>query len=115
MGTRATITIKDDASRFHLFRHWDGYPENDAGVIAGLQKVIDGPKVWPLPRFEADEFAAGIIATLKSGEGDYRIIKNPNKLYANYRYTIVQKDNGIQVTWYSDSGKRGKVYLTRKV
>jgi hypothetical protein len=116
MSTPATITIKGEDARFHILRQWDGYPEGESGVIAELQRVIDGPNVWELPRFEADEFTAGIIATLKSGPGNYRIVKNSNQYYANFRYTITAKDGGIQVTWYSNSGtRRGKVLLKRTV
>ena len=66
MGTRSNLIIADDYNRLQLYRHWDGYPDSETGVLADLEKAF--PYAWPLPRFEADDFAAAIIRAWK-GEG----------------------------------------------
>ena len=66
MGTRSNIIVADDHSRIQLYRHWDGYPDGEGGVLADLALAL--PYAWPLPRFEADDFAAALIRAWK-GEG----------------------------------------------
>jgi hypothetical protein len=69
MGTRAVITFIDEDNTFHVYKHWDGYPENILGCIDAATLFA-----WELPRFEADEFAAAFIAACKSkGGGDIRL------------------------------------------
>ena len=66
MGTRSNIIVADDHSRIQLYRHWDSYPDGEGGVLADLALAL--PYAWPLPRFEADDFAAALIRAWK-GEG----------------------------------------------
>lgn len=68
MSTRATITVhspKGDAFQesFTIYRHCDGYPESEHGVIAALQ--ASQKYAWALPRFEANEFAAAVVCQMK--------------------------------------------------
>lgn len=77
MSTRALITVKDQSGEYHIYRHSDGYPDSTCGVIADIERVINSRLVWPLPRFEADEFAAGIPALLKESGGGYRLSGGP--------------------------------------
>lgn len=67
MGTRSNLIISDDSNRLQLYRHWDGYPDGESGVLAELEKAF--PYAWPLPRFEADDFAAAIIRAWKGAGG----------------------------------------------
>jgi hypothetical protein len=61
MSTRACYTFRSDQESFHVYKHSDGYPSGAAEWIeAALQYA------WPLPRFEADEFAAAFVAANKS-------------------------------------------------
>lgn len=117
MSTHCVITVKDEAGKFHIYRHSDGYPDNKHGVIAGLQQVINETKIWELPRFEADEFAAGIIATLKKSHGDYRFSKGPqNHGDLAFCYVVEQFGQGIKVTWKStfDKSYKGTEFLIRE-
>ena len=76
MSTNALIyivepsdTIDGSETIYAIYKHWDGYP-------AGVQYMIeDALKIaWPLPRFEADEFAASFVAANKKGSGDVRLV-----------------------------------------
>lgn len=91
MGTRAVFTFKDNynSEEFHVYTHWDGYPE-----YAALQLVRALDKAWPLPRFEADEFACSFIGANKSGEGNFRLTKHWEEHGdISYRYEIWQAAN----------------------
>lgn len=69
MGTRAVITFIDEDNTFHVYKHWDGNPEDILKCIEYAK-----PFAWELPRFEADEFAAAFIAANKEkGGGDIRL------------------------------------------
>jgi hypothetical protein len=93
MGTRALITFKDkDGEAVAVYQHSDGYPESEYGVIAELQRVVDSDSVWPLPRFEANEFATGFIAVLKDQPGGYRIAPAGAKWGQAYEYEVTCPD-----------------------
>ncbi len=66
MATRCTLTIRDRPGAnqsYSVYRHNDGYPDTQHGVLETLKLVLS--YAWPLPRFEADDFAAAIIAAWK--------------------------------------------------
>lgn len=77
MSTRCTVSVFESAAEAkitppnriangevcHLYRHSDGYPQGEYGVPETLKAAL--PYAWPLPRFEADDFAAAIIAAWK--------------------------------------------------
>lgn len=90
MATRAIVTFKDNyGSTFHVYKHYDGYPTGMAEVFAELG---NSGKCWSLPRFEADEFAAGFIAVAKKDQGGVRL--SPTRTHAAdvaYGYTVYQK------------------------
>ena len=72
MGTRAVITFIDERDKFHIYKHWDGYP---SGVLDGLADSFQ--YAWRLPRFEAMDFAAAYIRGNKAeGGGDVYVTKN---------------------------------------
>jgi hypothetical protein len=70
MSTRALYTFRgwhdnpDDAAddTWNVYKHHDGYPSGAAEV---LRNAIDH-FAWPLPRYEADEFAGAFIAAAKA-------------------------------------------------
>lgn len=71
MATRAIYTFKDSDQTIHVYKHWDGYPESALKFIANAL-----PFAWPMPRFEADDFAAAFVAANKpaGGGGDVRLM-----------------------------------------
>jgi hypothetical protein len=73
MGTRAIYTFEDNYSEVNIFIHYDGYP---AGAAEYLAQWLGSEKSWPLPRFEADEAAAGFVAATKTRAGNVRIMPN---------------------------------------
>jgi hypothetical protein len=87
MSTNAMIVLKLNGNNIKIFRHWDGNPEH---VMPDLQKAL--ALSWPLPRMEPDEFAAAIVATFKTGEGNIRIIPDAN-FSVEYTYTIHADEN----------------------
>jgi hypothetical protein len=73
MGTRAVYTFIDASQRHSVYKHWDGHPRGACGFIANAFVMA-----WPLPRFEADEFAAAFVAANKAQAGDIRLIPGPD-------------------------------------
>jgi len=66
MGTRAVYFFKDhsDESLYGVYKHYDGYPHGAAHHIEAAKAYA-----WPLPRYEADEFAAAFVAANKNPKG----------------------------------------------
>lgn len=90
MGTRAVFTISDYSGSYHLYVHHDGCFSGVCDYITYTLKMS-----WRLPRFEADEFAAAMIAANKIGSGSWRISSGPNNHHdLDYTYVIEQADNG---------------------
>lgn len=73
MGTRAVYTFIGEDDRHSVYKHWDGYPAWACRFIANAL-----PLAWPLPRFEADEFAAAFVAANKEDAGDIRLTTGPD-------------------------------------
>lgn len=61
MSTRSVFTFRDADSAFHVYMHSDGYP---SGAAKALSYAIGF--AWSLPRYEADDFAAGFVAGNKA-------------------------------------------------
>lgn len=66
MSTRAVYTFIDGEDSYPVYKHHDGYPSGAAQWIAAAL-----PYAWPLPRFEAAEFAAAFIAGNKPAPKAY--------------------------------------------
>lgn len=62
MSTRAIYTFVEDGAAYHVYKHHDGYP---SGATTAIRNAL--LYAWPLPRFEADEFAAAFVAGNKDG------------------------------------------------
>ena len=91
MGTRAVYSFSDDKETYHVYKHWDGYPQNALQCISFAKD-----KAWKLPRFEPDEFAASFVAANKHGEGDIRLTQHYNKHGdLDYRYEVRLNGAGI--------------------
>ena len=68
-------TLNDREARC-VYVHHDTYPEGGAAYLAAC---LQGGWVWPLPRFEADEFAAGFVASIKAGRlAEWRALGLPS-------------------------------------
>lgn len=70
MSTRAIYTVIGEKSEkpVNIYIHSDGYPTGAADHIRNAFEYA-----WPLPRFEADEFAAALVAGNKKSGGGVRI------------------------------------------
>jgi hypothetical protein len=89
MGTRAVYTFLDDRGTHHVYKHWDGYPEGALQFISFAKE-----KAWPLPRYEADEFATAFISANKEASGDLRLTEHWNKHGdLEYRYEVRCRSN----------------------
>jgi len=93
MSTRAVYTFFDlDGSSHHVYVHHDGYP---TGAAEKFELTLASGKIWELPRFEADEFAAGFIAANKSDSGSVRLLLDPKSVCdVEYHYTVTQLKRG---------------------
>lgn len=67
MSTRATITVADERGSFDIYQHHGGYPDGQHGLVR--QIAMARRMAWDLPRFEASDFAAAVIAALKDRGG----------------------------------------------
>ena len=70
MSTRATYQFVDEHNDVTVYKHHDGYPEGGYQWIARALKLA-----WPLPRFEASEFAAAFVAANKQAPGSVYLSK----------------------------------------
>ena len=100
MSTRAVYTFIDEDNHHHVYKHHDGYP---SGAIEFILKALD--KSWPLPRFEADEFAASFIAANKGSAGGVRLTTGPSAHGdLSYRYEITVKEDKLYTRIFENDG-----------
>lgn len=105
MSTRAMYTFRsaDGSEEFHVYKHQDGYPTGAAeALVAALEYA------WPLPRYEADEFAAAFVAANKSHSGGVRLMPSgkfedvaPYDL--EYRYIIQPRQGHVGASTQLDA------------
>ncbi len=92
MGTRAVYTFIHDADeRYSVYKHWDGCPRWGCRFIANGLKLA-----WPLPRFEANEFAAAFVAANKKQAGDIYLTSRPG-VHGDLAYTYEIRCQGGQL------------------
>jgi len=111
MSTRATITVADQNDSYDLYQHHDGYPDGPHGLVRHISMARR--VAWDLPRFEAADFAAAIIAVLKDRGGSTYLTKNAdahNDRSFHYRVEPVREDSttSVQLTISRPSFERGK-------
>ncbi len=95
MSTNALIEFYEiDSDRsFYVYQHWDGNPN---GVAHALADAL--PYAWPLPRFEADDFAAAFVAGNKPKKGGHIRMSNGNNFrHFTYRVTFKNSDLWVRV------------------
>jgi hypothetical protein len=92
MSTNALIYIVEQGDvidrpdkTYAIYKHWDGYPSGVQSMIEDALKIA-----WPLPRFEADEFAASFVAANKKGSGDVRLMHpdDASNMWFDFVYVI---------------------------
>lgn len=104
MGTRAIYFFEDhDGSVYGAYKHYDNYPSGAAHHIEAAKEFA-----WPLPRFEADEFAAAFVAANKNPKGgevrllpmfdstSIDMVMEENK-WCDYYYVVTFEDQGLMV------------------
>jgi hypothetical protein len=120
MSTRGIYTFKAFGETFHVYKHSDNYP---TGAQIALANVLATGKAWDLPRFEADEFAAGFVAANKEGGGNVRLAKSRTAASdVEYGYTVAQvagkKDIQLTVTstdFWDNKNKETKLWTGRLI
>jgi hypothetical protein len=102
MSTRACYTFRDEnGDEYHVYKHHDGYPTGAAGFITAALA-----HAWPLPRFEADDFAAAFVAANKSNHGGGVRLMHSGKIQEvvssdiEYRYEVTPKGKSLEVKGY---------------
>lgn len=117
MSTRAVYTFIDKHDKFHVYKHWDNYPEHEEAKDVGAYAFIRQAKAlaWDLPRFEASEFGAAFIATHKKEGGGVYLTKGW-KYHGDlsYRYEIRAVGDKLEVKTFNcwdRNEKFKKVYL----
>jgi hypothetical protein len=96
MGTRAVYTFIDEDGRHSVYKHWDGYPKGACQFIANARELA-----WPLPRFEADEYAAAFVAANKQEAGNVRLTSGPDAHGdLEYAYEVRGAAGRIRVSVY---------------
>jgi hypothetical protein len=93
MSTRAVYTFKDEYGEHHVYKHCDGYP---AGAARWIEAALT--KAWPLPRFEADDFAAAFVAANHERPGDTRLTTGP-QAHGDlaFNYIITKRDGALWI------------------
>ena len=108
MSTRCNIIVKDQYREIQLYRHSDGYPDSEHGVIATLPGALQF--AWELPRMEVDDFAAAIIRAWKEKGGGNIYIDGtanlPKSLHGDieYYYIIEPDEKNWKVSVFEYGG-----------
>ena len=97
MSTRAVYSFQDYESTYHVYKHWDGYPDAALKFIAAAQGLA-----WELPRYEAGDFAAAFVAANKKpGGGDVYLTRHWEAHGdLSYRYQVRLVNDRILVRIY---------------
>ena len=104
MSTRGMFVVRefDGSESFNIYKHHDMYPE---GAVECIETTVTRYS-WPLPRFEADEFAAALVAASKGDvPGGMRLMQSghwetvaPRDIA--YVYIITQADKDLLIAAY---------------
>ncbi len=96
MSTRAVVTFKDEHGAYSVYKHHDGYPNGAGGMLAAIEKAK--AHAWALPRFEADDFAAGFVCANKTCGGGVRLTHGPEDHGdLAYVYVVTCGDGKLQI------------------
>ena len=98
MSTRALYTFTDKRATVVVYKHGDGYPSGVAEQIAKALKFA-----WALPRFEASDFGAALVAANKTPGGGSLYLcstgdwKEAGHWDCEYRYDISATEDRLRV------------------
>lgn len=97
MSTRAVYTFYDQAERFSVYKHFDGYPER---AIPLINKACEHSRT----RFEPGEFAAAFIAANKARGGDIALtIGQERHGDLDYVYEVTSRDRQLYIEAFAVS------------
>lgn len=104
MSTRAVVTFEnaEGTEKYHVYTHHDGYAEGTADKFADALNFA-----WPLPRYEAADFAAAFVAGSKPLKGGSIYFTTGKDAHGDleYWYRVTQAPNGqliveaYQIVW----------------
>ena len=111
MSTRATLSVFDPAGegdKFDIYRHHDGYPHGPHGVVQDVKRALS--KAWPLPGFQAADFSAALVATMKNCPGSVYLTRQAD-LHMDrwYHYDITRAEKELHLVVHEYSERVGKV------
>ena len=113
MSTRATLSVFDKKDKFDIYRHHDGYPEGVHGIVCRVKAAM--ARAWTMPRFEAGDFAAAIVANMKSQPGSVYLTRDADlHMDRQYHYDITCAAKAIQITVHTYSEAVGNIVPTFK-
>jgi hypothetical protein len=97
MSTRATYEFGDLHNYHTVYKHHDGYPE---GALQHINAAVS--YAWPLPRFEASEFAAAFVTANKVGGGGGVYLTQDRDAHSDteYHYVVGCNEGILSVTCY---------------
>lgn len=106
MSTRSTISVIDDRDTFHIYRHHDGYPDGEHGVVHDIQRATDF--AWETSGFQAADFSAAVVRAMKNGGGSVYLTADAD-LHGDrdFHYDIRHADREIQLAIW-DFTRRAK-------
>lgn len=87
MSTTAVITFKDGDDSFAIYQHYDATPLAVAVAVFRARQFA-----WPLPRFEAGDFAAAYIRASKVGGGNI-YLSNGGHIDLAFSYIVTRNDD----------------------
>lgn len=108
MATRATLSVFDGENKFDIYRHHDGYPNGPHGIIHDIH--LAKRLAWEAPHFEAGDFAASLVATMKKSPGSVYLTRQADQhLDRSFHYDITYRNECIEIAIHSYSERIGKV------
>lgn len=112
MSTRSTLTVrnrKDGNESYSIYWHSDGYPDTEHGVVHTLRQALS--YAWPLPRFEAMDFSAAIIAAWKTPAQ-----KTPYPHQGGGIYCTTSRDDHGDTEWHYEiyPDKPGEMFAGKR-
>lgn len=94
-----SFTDKNDSNALYI--HCDGDPE---GAAVSILKAFY--RAWTLPRFEANELSAAMVAANKMKAGHVRLVNSPVAIdQCEFVYEIFQAKNGQMIVKAFEDGK----------
>ena len=110
MSTRSTISVFDNRDQFAIYRHHDGYPSGEHGVIHDLKKATD--LAWDPPRFEAADFAAAVVAAMKHHGGSVYLTRDAEfHGDRDFHYGVSFADKAVQVCVHDFTARAEKALI----